>query len=575
MKIIKDFISSDQVRLVLDKLHEYEWVETNEHNPWDWYENTIDLYLRINDDLSYSYWNKIGNYKNDDCLIISAHNYLHPVKVNDIVEIQDDSEYNWYNTKVLVVNKSDGDCRVDIWGKVIWRNQDDLQVVKEREIQIGDRVKVKDDTDYSWIKFIVKSDLWKGMFLLDETLYQINRHKDYLEVLKEEFEIGDTIEITNSHDKTAIWKQFIIERINDWKVFFNDDWIDTEYREEWVKLIQGIETKYKVWDLVRMNIDIIEWDWEYQKKFWDTIVKINKVPTNSTIYYECEDHPWFVISEHDINNKVFDGSSSADKYYVDKITVEEHIEATLGKQKYLISGWLIWYKIKEQYYEVIEPTPFDKWWTRDKRIPKDYISIATNKYWYSNSATPYIESDKETLNWLDTTIWIADKELTNIMKYKDSWITGCDSVSRTEVSEMIEEALQEVSEKDTETILNTNNKTMITIKDEANRIANEEFFDNKKEIKKFREVNTNMKVQLDILETAMTDIDSKRAKLNSLYNKYNDAFSYRHSNKMIESTEQYKEVQEFIREFMNNTVVSLWSKESEVKAFDVTEFFNK
>jgi len=57
---------------------------------------------------------------------------------------------------------------------------------------------------------------------------------------------------------------------------------------------------------------------------------------------------------------------------------------------------------------------------------------------------------------------------------------------------------------------------MSNITNDANQIETTVFFDDAKNLKAIRKVNTEMEEQLSILGKAQKDIDSKRAKLNIL-----------------------------------------------------------
>ena len=132
-KIINNFTSKEQVQQVLDKLNEYEWIKITNHNPYDSYPNDKGLYIRVVWDI-YCYWQYKSNYENEDWnIIISADNYLHPVKEWDIVEVHDDSEYDEVRFKVIE-ELDDWYYKLEDTLYCITRHQDYLRVIKEQRL---------------------------------------------------------------------------------------------------------------------------------------------------------------------------------------------------------------------------------------------------------------------------------------------------------------------------------------------------------------------------------------------------------------------------------------------------------
>lgn len=443
---------------VLNKIAEYEscmwsWdIKPSDRNP---YGIANDEYLCIDQDKltiwsNYKqYWEAHWNWD----VTISADDYLNPIKVGDIVEIQDDSEYNWYCSEVLVHNKSDNNYRLDIDWSILWRHEDNLQVIKRateptEEFKVGDKVEI----------------------VLEET----NKYSNFTRV---------------NWYRLKVWETFIIEEIHNWWWLRPEKWECTWISKELCKLIhdtwldsdEAYWHKYNIWQLLRTK----DWDvWKVTKRFIDEDDDIcYNIEWQSSCFTECYLRPQ---AEY----------------------LKENIDATLGTN-----------------------TPVTD------ALHAENIQYAT----------------------------------ASMMQSTGDWTLTEENIKEMVTAMMAESFAKELDKQ----ILNTNNKTMNNIEVANNNIANKEYFENKKNMKTLATVNANMKKQLDTLEAAMKDIDSKRAALNVVYTAMNSWYSNEDSEVIFECMEKYVDIKEFLREFMNNTVVSLWETKETKEKFNVSEYFNK
>lgn len=136
---------------------------------------------------------------------------------------------------------------------------------------------------------------------------------------------------------------------------------------------------------------------------------------------------------------------------------------------------------------------------------------------------------------------------------------------------MSEDRVREITQE----TLNTNNKEPImNIQDAAVSIANEEYFDNKKNIKEIQKQDTDMKELIEWLEKAYKDIQGKYYKIEDLNKDLNQHYINKDSTSIKNILDMYKDIREFMKVYWNNTVADLGKPVKDETKFDVEEFFN-
>lgn len=117
-------------------------------------------------------------------------------------------------------------------------------------------------------------------------------------------------------------------------------------------------------------------------------------------------------------------------------------------------------------------------------------------------------------------------------------------------------------------------ETMCTeIKEEIQAIEAIKFFSVEKNLHNIYDVDQKIKVTIDILKEAKCDINIKLSKLQELSHELNVAFASKDKSKILSIQKMYKSIREYMNNFMDQTVLFLWTKESEEKTFDVQKFF--
>jgi len=156
MKTIYWFTSRDQLEKVINKLEEYEGIKCN--FSYSWNETAWIVILWWWDIVERAFYEDEYQGK-----LILAEDYLHPVKLWDRVEVQDDSEYNG-NIYTVTCVWDDDDFKLEhAVHETIWRHQDVLQALKEepkRLFKKDDRVK------YIW-KFQSKFKSESNYFIVE------------------------------------------------------------------------------------------------------------------------------------------------------------------------------------------------------------------------------------------------------------------------------------------------------------------------------------------------------------------------------------------------------------------------
>lgn len=202
--------------------------------------------------------------------------------------------------------------------------------------------------------------------------------------------------------------------------------------------------------------------------------------------------------------------------------------------------------------------------------------IVKEVYWDWLRQTKWLSSwvHKNLCKVIHDTLLYSDEEYSPVVEYATTSIlsTGDATLTEDNVKDIVSTMINESADKTCEEILNTN-KQIMNIKSEENRITNEAFFDNKKEINKFRKVNNRIIQLRDILEEAQDNINNKRSKLNWLYSKLNTAFTNKNSVDIKEIVSDFWEIEEFIIRYIENTVNELWSIEEDKETFNINEFF--
>jgi len=289
-KIINNFTSKEQVQQVLDKLNEYEWIKITNHNPYDSYPNDKGLYIRVVWDI-YCYWQYKSNYENEDWnIIISADNYLHPVKEWDIVEVHDDSEYDEVRFKVIE--------ELDDW-----------------------------------------------YYKLEDTLYCITRHQDYLRVIKEQrlntvnknLRVWDLVTLINDYTIYKIVHKFWKWSERDWYKIVNIDPSYTKIHTVWwwdIKLATNIE---RVWDLEELEIN--------NKTYKNNILNTNN-KTMNTIQREAKA---IATEDYFANNKIIKKVRQADAEMQDLLDILENALKEINKKRSRLN-WIAT-NFNRNYYE--------------------------------------------------------------------------------------------------------------------------------------------------------------------------------------------------------------------------------
>ena len=225
------------------------------------------------------------------------------------------------------------------------------------------------------------------------------------------------------------------------------------------------------------------------------------------------------------------------------------------------------------------------WWLKLQSWSADYNKMNVTK----QDELMKLELVPNTIDMSEQLFWTATADVTawNLMTLTwDTWdmtwdtTTACstiwsDSVSKTEVEEMIEEAVQLLSEETTEQILNSNNNTMETIEREANEIATEEYFESEKNIKAIRKADEELREISDTLNKAWEEIGKRYSKISTILSTLNRSYEIKDMTDVKEMLADIKAIKEYFKSFNATTVKTLGEEdEEESTAIDVKKVFN-
>jgi len=219
-KIIHSFKSKEQMKKVLDKIEEYQWamwqswINATSCNPYD---KTYDSYLCINDD-KLTVWNNfhgyhISHWKDD--ILYTAEDYLNPINIWDKVEVTHKLDHILKVWSIMYVDRIKDNWIISV---NVYRNndsrycewlsydihQDCLEVIEKHHIKIWDIVEIYDDSEYSWMRWMVKD------YCIDSNTYNIICNKNindkhslwrsekYLKLIMDDYKLFN-------YNKTNIW----------------------------------------------------------------------------------------------------------------------------------------------------------------------------------------------------------------------------------------------------------------------------------------------------------------------------------------------------------------------------------
>ena len=291
MRIINNFKDKEQWIKVLYKLEEYEWIEFNWSRWYEWF--STDEKLVIEDSVLTHTLSKLNHSKYK---VISAEDYLNPIKIWDRVEVTDgDSEFYQDIFRVISYNEWSNMIRIEhpkYWTEYMQMDYLSVFKVKDeiKEFPIWTKVKIKDRWEFytsfteaanyiwcnnykefktpliwgRWIVIWSKSSRDIVAIRIDEQDYLIN--KRWIEIFKDNYKfkvgdkvIDDTWEILIIEEQLGKWTDKHDNRSNQvWRYKCKDkQW---HFTEDYLTLSQN-KMKYNIWDYITVSFtnNITKW----------------------------------------------------------------------------------------------------------------------------------------------------------------------------------------------------------------------------------------------------------------------------------------------------------------------------
>jgi len=362
--------------------------------------------------------------------------------------------------------------------------------------------------------------------------------------------------------KTKGWKYISWWYVDDSEIELVEEWF-----EDW-------KTITELWLDITREFKVIYTSSYWFIKSWD-IVKLHKDDnTHVPEFKRLSDWKEIYISLHRL--------TYAEPVEETKLKVWDCVKYRTAQRQYTIISiaWYITCSIKDNITGNIYSTTIDKLELVEKKLEEVNPVF---KLWDKvklNKKSEYYKS----FGQLNDNIWIITEiDLDRKNPYKVEWdnwtdynkYKAKDLLIYTETNYIGDDLPQwvNITESFEGNILNTNYKTMSNITNDANQIETTVFFDDAKNLKAIRKVNTEMEEQLSILGKAQKDIDSKRAKLNILRVTLDTQYSEKNLKWIKLTMSKYESVKEFIDTYIKNTVKLLWTTEVVKEEFDVVEFF--
>ena len=369
---------------------------------------------------------------------------------------------------------------------------------------------------------------------------------DYLNPIRR----WDKVEVIMKWDHCIkVWTHMYVSRVEDVIAYCNickttDDWYI-----EWldnlmhVDYLQVLKKQFNTWDIIRYKDHTVEYkvmrvypkwaskeymikscnSWEtYPVKFWANLELVRDALTDSV-----EQTIW-ISPIVDFANKIEEEETIPWMHF----NVWDEVEYT-NRTEFQYKSWKV--------------TNILDWWLTLEAIHQLDITVEIKQYWSDLNKLRLV---KPKLDWLKFTHAIIDE-------------------AATYMNAITNEALDNM----TDTILNINNKNMSTIKQSETAIANEAFFADTKEVKKFTEANESIIELKDLLSVALQDIEAKECKVIHIYNMLNKAFNDKDSKYIKEILWDLPEIKEFIKTYIKSTVKQLGTTKVEEEKFNVEEYF--